>query len=225
LRIKINLKGNETKSIAFLTGLCQDRDEVTRVINEISDMGRIEDLFEKFRLQCELELKYINMTSAQLNAFQDLISPIFYPSKYFRGPAQNIRRNWKNQSFLWRFGVSGDWPIMLLKIKTIEEAGILSDVLKAYEFLRINQLKIDLIILVEAKHGYLQDLTDLINDMTRSLKIYEERRDRPSLFVIHSYQMVPAEIDLLYTVARVVFTENTGIYFRNIKEELNLDQM
>jgi cellobiose phosphorylase len=61
--------------------------------------------------------------------------------------------------------------------------------------------------------------------MTRSLKIYEERRDRPSLFVIHSYQMVPAEIDLLYTVARVVFTENTGIYFRNIKEELNLDQM
>jgi cellobiose phosphorylase len=225
LRIKITLKGNETKSIAFLTGLSQDRDEVTRVINEISDMGRIEDLFEKFRLQCELELKYINMTSNQLNAFQDLISPIFYPSKYFRGPAQNIRRNWKNQSFLWRFGVSGDWPIMLLKIKTIEEAGILSDVLKAYEFLRINQLKIDLIILVEAKHGYLQDLTDLINDMTRSLKIYEERRDRPSLFVIHSYQMVPAEIDLLYTVARVVFTENTGIYFRNIKEELNLDQM
>lgn len=222
LRIKTTLKENETRSIAFLTGICQDRDEVSRIGNEISDMGRIEDLFEKFRLQCELELKYINITSTQLNAFQDLISPIFYPSKYFRGPAQNMRRNWKNQSFLWRFGVSGDWPIMLLKIKTIEEAGILSDVLKAYEFLRINQLKIDLIILVEAKHGYLQDLTDLINDMTRSLKIYEERKDRPSLFVIHSYQMVPAEIDLLYTVARVVFTENTGIYFRNIREELNM---
>lgn len=223
LRIKIKLRENETKSIAFLSGLCQDREELAKVANEISDMGRIEDLFEKFRLQCELELKYINITYTQLNAFQDLISPIFYPSKYFRGPAQNIRRNWKNQSFLWRFGVSGDWPIMLLKIKSIEEAGILSDVLKVYEFLRINQLRIDLIILVEAKHGYLQDLTDLINDMTRSLKIYEERKDRPSLFIIHSYQMVPAEIDLLYTVARVVFTESTGIYFRNIREELNLD--
>jgi hypothetical protein len=33
--------------------------------------------------------------------------------------------------------------------------------------------------------------------------------------------MIPAEIDLLYTVARVVFSEKTGIYFRNIKEDLS----
>jgi cyclic beta-1,2-glucan synthetase len=30
--------------------------------------------------------------------------------------------------------------------------------------------------------------------------------------------MKPAELDLLYTVARVVFSEKTGIYFTNVKE-------
>ena len=109
---------------------------------------------------------------------------------------------------------------MLLRVSSIEEAGIIKDVLKVYEYLRINQVKVDLIILSEAKHGYMQELTDLLNDMISSLKIYDEDRERPSLFILHSYQMVPAEVDLLFTVARIVFSEETGIYFRNIKETL-----
>lgn len=107
---------------------------------------------------------------------------------------------------------------MLLRVKSIEEEGIIKDVLKAYEYLRINRVKIDLIILSEAKHAYMQELTDLLNDMTSSLRIYDASRERPSLFILHSYQLIPAEMDLLFTVARVVFSEKTGIYFRNVKE-------
>lgn len=109
---------------------------------------------------------------------------------------------------------------MLLRVNSIEEAGIIKDVLKAYEYLRINQVKVDLIILSEAKHGYMQELTDMLNDMISSLKIYDEDRSKPSLFILHSYQMIPAEIDLLFTVAKVVFSEKTGIYFRNLKDTL-----
>jgi hypothetical protein len=32
--------------------------------------------------------------------------------------------------------------------------------------------------------------------------------------------MIPAELDLLFTVARVVFSEKTGIFFRNVKENM-----
>ncbi len=220
LRVELKLGPEETASVSFITGVCDSREEAVRISGELSIPYRIDDLFEKARMQSEMELKYLNITKRQINAFQDLISPIFYPCRHYRGPAENIRRNWKNQSFLWRFGVSGDNPVMLLRIKSIEEAGIIKDVLKAYEYLRFNQVKADLIILNEAKHGYMQELTDLLNDMISSLRIYDEDKDRPSLFVLHSYQMVPAEVDLLFTVARIVFTEQTGVYFRNIKDSL-----
>ena len=218
LRVNISLGADETACISFITGVCNNKEEAIKISEELSIAYRIDDVFEKFRLQSEIELKYLEITRPQLNAFQDLISPIFYPSSYYRGPVENIRRNWKNQSFLWKFGVSGDSPIMLLRVKSVEEAGIIKDVLKAYEYLRINRVKVDLIILSEAKHGYLQELTDLLNDMTSSLRIYDASRERPSLFILHAYQMIPAEIDLLFTVARVVFSEKTGIYFRSIKE-------
>lgn len=220
LRIELDLGPEETASVTFITGVCENKEEAVRISNELSIAYRIDDLFEKARLQSEMELKYLNISRQQVNAFQDLVSPIFYPSIYYRGPIENIRRNWKNQSFLWRFGVSGDNPVMLLRINSVEEIGIARDVLKAYEYLRINQVKVDLIILSEAKHGYMQELSDLLNEMTSSMKIYDEDREKPSLFILHSYQMIPAEVDLLFTVARVVFSEQTGIYFRNIKDTL-----
>jgi cellobiose phosphorylase len=221
LRVHITLAPGEAESVSFITGVCGGREEAVKISEELDIAYRIDDIFEKFRLQSEIELKYLEINKNQLNAFQDLISPIFYPSNYYRGPEQNIMRNNKNQSFLWRFGISGDNPIMLLMVKSIENAGIIKDVLKAYEYLRINRVLVDLAILIEAQHGYLQEVDDYINDMTSSLRIYDAGSEHPSFFILHSYEMIPAEIDLLYTVARVVFSDKTGIYFRNIKEDLD----
>lgn len=218
LRARVVLESKNTTSLYFITGLCSGHDEAVRIGEELNDVTRIEDLNEKSRLQSDLELKYIKITSSQLNAIQDLISPIFYPSRYYRGPSENIRRNCKNQSDLWRFGVSGDNPIMLLRIGSTEEEGIIRDAVKAYEYLRINKVKVDLIILSEAKYGYMQELDDLLNEITTSLKVFDENSEKQSIFILHSYQMIPADVDLLLTVSRVVFTETTGIYFRNVKE-------
>lgn len=219
IRLCIELEAEKTVDFYFITGVCSDNEEAVRISEELNDLARIEELSKKFKIQSHLELKYLNVTSAQLNAFQNLISPIFYPSKYYRGPVENIRRNSGNQTNLWRFGISGDRPILLLRVSSVEETGIIRDVFKAYQYLRINNVDIDLVVLSDAKHGYMQKLNDLLNEMTRTLKVYAEDREKPSLFILHSCQMTPAEVDLLLTVARVVFTEKTGIYFRNIKEQ------
>ncbi len=221
LRVTIPLDAGETASVSFITGICSSREEAILIGQELSRAYHVDDIFEKFKLQKEIELKYLEISRAQINAFQDLIGPIYYPSRYYRGPSENIRRNYKNQSFLWRFGVSGDNPIMLLRVKSIEETELIRDALKAYEYLKMNRVAVDLILLSEAKHGYLQELDDLVNDLTSSLRLYDSNNERPSLFLLHSYQMIPAEIDLLLTVARVVISEKTGIYFRNIRENRN----
>lgn len=218
LRVNITLEEGESACVFFITGVCKSKEEAMEISETLSIDYRIDDMVEKYRLQKDIELKYLDITRTQLNAFQDLISPLFYPTSVYRGPSEQIRRNWKNQSFLWKFGVSGDRPIMLLRVKSVESAGIIKDVLNAYEYLRINQVRVDLIILNEDKYSYMQELNDLLNDMTSSLKIYDESRKKPSFFILQSNQMIPAELDLLFTVARIVFTEKTGIYFRNIKE-------
>lgn len=218
LRAQFCIEAGETVCISFITGVCSSKEEAIKIAGELNVSYRIDDMLEKFRLQKNLELKYLEINKPQLNAFQDLISPIFYSSSIYRGPVENIRRNFMNQSFLWKFGISGDNPILLLMVRSIEEERIVKDVLKAYEYLRINRVMVDLIILIDCKHGYLQEVDELIIDMTSSLRIYDFGSEKPSFFMLHTYEMTPEEIDLLYTVARVVFSEKTGIYITNVKE-------
>ncbi len=220
LRANITLGAGEKQSLSFITGVCNSREEAVHIGEELNTSYRIDDLLEKYRLQSEIELKYLEVTKQQLNAFQNLISPIFYPSLLYRGPEKNIRRNWKNQSFLWKFGISGDYPILLLRVNSLEDQRIIKDVLKTYEYLRINSVMADLIILIEEKQGYLQEVDDLIQDMTSSLKVYDSDNDKPSFFILHTYQLIPAETDLLYTVARVVFNGRTGIYFKELRKNV-----
>lgn len=218
LRITLSIPAGNSACVSFITGVCESREEAVKISDELDNEYRIDDVFEKFKLQSEIELKYLEINRNQLNAFQDLISPLFYPDASYRGPAQSIIKNNKNQSALWRFGISGDNPIMLLTAKSIQNAAIIKDVLKAYEYYRINHLSVDLVIVIESRQGYLQELDELINDMTSSLRIYDAG-SKPGFYVLHSYDMTEDEINLLYTVARVVFSERTGIYFRNIREE------
>ena len=220
LRVQFFIGAGESICVSFITGVCGSKEEAIKIAGELNVGYRIDDILEKFRLQTNLELKYLEINRAQLNAFQDLISPIFYPAGIYRGPAENIRRNFMNQSFLWKFGVSGDNPILLLMVRSMEEERIVKDVLKAYEYMRINRVMVDLIILIDSKHGYHQEVDELINDMTSSLRIYDSRSQKPSFFKLHTYELKPAEIDLLYTVSRVVFSESKGIYFANGKENL-----
>lgn len=220
LRCTLNLEPKEEAVLVFLTGVCESREEAVKIGEELNAPYRIDDQLEKYRLQSEIELKYLEISRAQLNTVQNLISPIFYPAYSFRGPEQNIIRNRKEQSFLWKFGISGDNPILLLSVDSIEEEGIIRDTLKAYEYLRINSVAADLIILIKAKYGYLREVDDLIHDLTSSLKIYDTDNEKPGFFVLHSYQMIPAEIDLLYTVARVVFDNENGISFKDVQEKL-----
>lgn len=219
LRVQLCIGAGETACVSFITGVCGSKQEAIKIAGEFDVSYRIDDILEKFRLQKALELKYLEITRTQLNAFQDLISPVFYSAAAYRGSHENIRRNFLNQSFLWKFGISGDNPILLFMVRSIEEERMVKDVLKAYEYLKLNRIMVDLVILIDSKHGYLQEVDELINDMTSSLRIYDSGNGKPSFFTLHTYEMRPAELDLLYTAARVVFSEKTGIYFNSAKED------
>lgn len=218
LRAQFFVEAGETVYISFITGVCKDKEEAIRIAEDLNVSYHVDEILEKFRLHKNLELRYLDISRAQLNAFLNLISPIYYPTNNFRGPDENIRRNNMDQSFLWKFGISGDNPMLLLMVRSIEDERIIRDVLKAYEYLRMNLVMVDLIILIDSKPGYLQEVDGLIYDMTSSLRIYDSGSGKPSFFMLHTYEMAPAEIDLLYTVARVVFSERTGIYFTDVEE-------
>ena len=67
-----------------------------------------------------------------------------------------------------RMGISGDLPIVLLRIADIEHLDLARQLLQAHEYWRMKQLAVDLVILNERASSYVQDLQIALETLVRT---------------------------------------------------------
>ena len=218
LRVIVEVPASQSVSVCFITGYCPNRSSVLKLSNDLRKDLRCEDVFRVALTSSLLEMRYLNMNSQQLNAIQSLVGPLYYPSQFYRDKKEIVIRNIHGQSSLWRFGISGDDPILLLRVKDMQDVLVIKDALLAYEYLRLQTVKVDLVIVDEEDEGYGQPLLHAIMEMTGTLKIYKTLQQKPSLFVLRRFLLTNEESDLLSTVARIVIKRQTGIYMPVIEK-------
>ena len=219
IRTKIIVPAARSVTITYITGVCDTKQQAADMATDYESSYNINDTFNQFQLNSELEIKYLGLTAKQVNVIQDLIGPVFYSNRLFRADEHCLINNNKGQSALWRFGISGDNPILVYKIKSLSEINVANDVLKAYEYMRINGINVDLVILDEEEGGYFRDVRSMLTSILASLRVYAENLKKLSLFVISSSQINNEEYNVIMSTAKILFTEDTGIYFRNIQKE------
>ena len=75
-----------------------------------------------------------------------------------RPSSERIRRGAGGPAALWAQGISGDMPIVLVRIADIEDIAVASQLLRAHEYWRMKRLHVDLVILNERHPPIVQDL-------------------------------------------------------------------
>ncbi len=90
------------------------------------------------------------------------------PRPTLRPSSDTILRGAGGQSGLWPMGISGDLPIVLLRIADIEHLDIARQLLQAHEYWRMKQLAVDLVILNERASSYVQDLQIALETLVRA---------------------------------------------------------
>lgn len=100
--------------------------------------------------------------------FQHLAAPILYADPRFRVPSEAIQCGAGAQSGLWPYAISGDLPIVVLRIYDIEDMPQVAQLLRAHEYWRMKRLAVDLVIVNEHAASYMQDLQIAIETAVRS---------------------------------------------------------
>jgi cellobiose phosphorylase len=214
LQVGLSIATGRSVSISFVTGYCPSMNALLNLCDKLAVRLSDEDIFKLARTSSLLEIEYFKIRSVQLNAIQNLVGAIYCPTNAFREGTDDLMQNTLGQSGLWRFGISGDRPIMLLRISEQKDKGTLKDVLLAYEFLRLQKVRTDLVILNEAEGGYDDSIQQMIFEETTQVRVFEHSLNRLGIYVIRAGQTSREEKTLLLSSARIIFTPQTGIYFR-----------
>ena len=79
-----------------------------------------------------------------------------------------LARNERGAPGLWAHGISGDLPIVLVRIDQAEDIDIVRQLLRAHEYWRLKLLDVDLVIVNEHGASYAQDLQDALETVVRT---------------------------------------------------------
>ena len=125
--------------------------------------------------------------------------------------------NTKAQSSLWAYGISGDLPILVVRINKAEDLPIVRKIVRGHEYLHYKGLKIDLVILNDNPTSYLQSLQKELETMIRTSGL-GGLQDKPGgAFLRRADQMPEADRILLHAVARAVIVCERGTARRSAR--------
>ncbi len=132
-------------------------------------------------------------------------------------------RNRRGQSGLWGYGISGDLPIVLVRIRDQEKMSLVRDAFRAHAYWRMKGLNVDLVIWNEDDSVYRQSLHESIIDAVATSPV-SGMLDRPGgVFVRRGDQMSEDDRALLQAVARVVLLDDAGTLAEQADRRLRLE--
>ncbi len=96
---------------------------------------------------------------------------------------------------MWAFGISGDYPIMLVHIRD-GQSPLLSEALQAFTYWRNHHVTVNLVILNEQDTGYSLDLHNAIHRQVERMGAAASLNQRDGIFVLRTDQLQPSDMIL-----------------------------
>ena len=213
LRRRIRIAPGAVVRIAFWTVVAPSREAVLNLVDKHRDSTAFERAAMLAWTQAQVQLHHLGIDGREAALFQRVGGHLVHAGRAMRPSSDTIRRGGGVQSGLWPLGISGDLPILLLRIADIENLPIVRQLLQAHEYWRIKQLAVDLVILNERGSSYVQDLQNALETLVRASQLPPQvgaARQRGGVFVVRADLASAEARALLASVARVVLVAQRG---------------
>jgi cellobiose phosphorylase len=210
IRQTVLLQPNAAVRIDLVTGVAESRAGVEALTEKYSDPSLADRVFDLAWTHSHVLLQQLSASEADAQIYGRLAGSIIYASSLRRAKATTLIRNRRGQSGLWGYGISGDVPIVLVRIRDHECIALVREAVQAHAYWRLKGLAVDLVIWNEDESVYRQTLQDAIVDLVAASP-EASLVDRPGgVFIRRGEQMSDEDRALLQTIARVVLLDDGG---------------
>lgn len=162
MRRRVSIKPGEQIQLVAVTSVSETKEDAINIVDNFRMEQSVDRSFQMAWNLAQIELRNLHVSSKEANDFQTLAGRILYRPPYKELREQRILKNNKGQSGLWSFGISGDRPIMLVKIENQSQIPFVVKILTGHEYLRRHGILFDLVLLNESIGGYHQHLQEAL---------------------------------------------------------------
>jgi cyclic beta-1,2-glucan glucanotransferase len=165
LRVRVRLAPGRSASVAFTTLVATTAERAFELADRYHHPNAAQRALDLAWTSAHVELRELGITPADAAVFQDLAGYLLYALPGLRPSSAELLRNTGSQQLLWANGISGDWPILLATIESIEGLSTLQQLFAAHRYWRRRGLTVDLLVINAEEHSYQQQLSDRIREI------------------------------------------------------------
>ena len=213
LRRTVKIPSGTTARIVFATIVASTREQVIELADKYRGPTIVDRTLALAWTQAQVQLHHMGIDLNEAHLFQRLANPVLYSDASSRPSSDVLGRNTLERSALWAHGISGDLPIVLVRIDESDDLEIVRQLLRAHEYWRMKQLSADLIVINERSSSYAQELQGSLEGLVRGSRLRlspDTSNVRGNIFLLRADLISPQERTLLQTVARSVLLSRRG---------------
>jgi cellobiose phosphorylase len=210
LRQQVRIEPGMRVQVSFVTAAADTKEEAYALSDKYHDPTWTERAMRMALAQARLELRMLDLSVDESMQYQRVFSRMVYPQRATRPSEATLAKNTRGQQVLWAYSISGDLPILLVRIADPTEASLVRQALRAHEFWQRNGFEADLVILNEYPGGYIQPVQDVLEQIVATSHAHQMINKPGGVFVKRADVMPEADLLLLNSVARVVLVGSRG---------------
>ncbi|MBC7712312.1 MAG: hypothetical protein H7177_03180, partial [Rhizobacter sp.] len=143
-RSRVRIEPGTTANITYTTLMASSREEIVNLAEKFHESVAYERTSSLAWTEAQVKLHYLGIEHSEAILFQQLANRVLYLDSSLRVSSDILKRNDRNATNLWAYGISGDYPIVLVRIDDIEQRSLVRQLLRAHEYWGTKHLIVDL---------------------------------------------------------------------------------
>jgi cyclic beta-1,2-glucan synthetase len=198
LSVQLHIAAGAKARVTFATTVCDDSSTLRAVVDKYRQPSHVQRASLMSATLTGIRLRASHVNPETFAAVQMLTTAVVHNLTRVRahaGPA-----TWCDKRLLWRFGVSGDRPIVIVTASTLQAMGLLRAMLQALRIWSWGRIPCDLVVLNAEPVSYLMPLQLELAALREQHNAQSTAEPGPPCTAMHVWRIDDASADELATL-------------------------
>ena len=218
LKRTMKVKKQEKSRVNLIIAVGETKEKVIENIKKYTVEENIKKAFELSKAKNEAQTRYLRIKGSQIRDYQKMLSYIIFNNPSKKLNLEKLPKQKYSQSELWKYGISGDLPIILVKIKDSNDTYVVKEVLKVYEFMRTKGFETELVIVDEEKYSYENYVMEDIEEAVLNSQLSYLKNIRGGIFQINKNEISKEDMNLLQFISGIIIDSKKGGISNSLKD-------
>ena len=211
------IEPHESVTINYYKGVANDMETIKQIIEKYHKADAEKRLFDMARSRSSVENRFFGLKGKDVILYNKILAQIFNGSKTRNKYENKIAQSIGSQRDLWKYGISGDNPIILVKIKNVNDVFVIKELLNAMEYFVLKNIKIDLVI-IDEERGTEKYTGAKILENIHAKNIAYLLNTNGGIHVLNLNQIQNDDLNLIYSCSDIIWEAKDG-FLKELVEE------